>query len=125
MEYIFLDFIKAGAQIIVALAIFNVWILRFNKPTQWRSGTAKNLQEEFSIYGLPSFVLYLVGGLKLCSAFFLIIGFWIPSLIMPTGLLIAFLMAGAVAMHLKAGDPFLRALPAFAMLILSLIAALM
>jgi len=34
-------------QIIIALGIFNVWLLRFRQATGWRGGTAANLKEEF------------------------------------------------------------------------------
>ena len=31
------------AQVVIALGIFNVWLLRFGKPTSWRGGTAQNI----------------------------------------------------------------------------------
>jgi hypothetical protein len=37
---------------------------------------------------------------------------------------IAFLMLGAVSMHLKIGDPLKKSLPAFTFLVLSLVIAL-
>ena len=41
------------AQLIIALGILNVWLLRFNKATIYRGGSAKNMKEEFATYGLP------------------------------------------------------------------------
>jgi hypothetical protein len=35
-------------QIIIALGIFNVWIIRYGKETNWRGGEAKNMKEEFA-----------------------------------------------------------------------------
>ncbi len=41
------------AQVVVALGILNVWIIRFNRSTQYRGGGAQNMREEFQAYGLP------------------------------------------------------------------------
>ena len=46
-------------QIIVALGLLNVWLLRFNKPTAYRGGKAVNLPGEFAAYGLPAWSCYL------------------------------------------------------------------
>ncbi len=52
-------------QIVLALGLLNVWLLRTGKATAYRGGAAKNLKEEFATYGLPPFMYYLVGGLKI------------------------------------------------------------
>ena len=44
-------------QIVIALAIFNVWVLRLNKSTNWRGGSASNMKEEFKAYGLPEWFM--------------------------------------------------------------------
>jgi hypothetical protein len=106
---------------IIALAIFNVWILRFGKPTDWRGGQAKNMKEEFEVYGLPSWFVGFIGFLKLLLAVFLIIGIWVPSLTNPAAYGMAVSMLGAIAMHIKVKDPLKKSLPALTMLILSLI----
>jgi uncharacterized membrane protein YphA (DoxX/SURF4 family) len=111
-------------QIVIALAILNVWILRFGKQTEWRGGDAKNMKEEFQVYGLPGWFLLLIGSLKVLCAAGLIAGIWIPSLTKPAALGLAALMLGAVAMHLKVKDPLKKSLPAFTVLILCLIVAL-
>ena len=51
-------------QLGAALWILNVWILRFNKETEYRGGDAKNLPQEFDVYGFPKGTVYLVGGNK-------------------------------------------------------------
>ena len=56
------------AQVVIALGIYNVWLLRFGKSTQWRGGTATNMKEEFEAYGLPQVAVYVVGFLKLTFA---------------------------------------------------------
>ena len=106
-------------QIIIALGIINVWLIRYNKSSGWRGGGAKSLKEEFKIYGLPGWFMGLVGFLKLLFAAALIAGIWFPELILPAAIGIAVLMIGAIAMHVKVNDPLKKSLPAFTMLVLS------
>ena len=105
-------------QIIVGCGLLNVWLLRFNKATAYRGATAVNMLEEFAAYGLPAWSCYLVGFLKVASAFALLAGLMYPALVLPAAVVVAVLMAGAVAMHLKVGDPFKKSLPALSVLIL-------
>lgn len=107
-------------QIICALGLLNVWILRNKKSTKYRGGNSKNLKEEFQAYGLPVWVYYLVGFLKISSACLLIIGIWLPILVLPIALLIFILMLGALTMHIKVHDSLLKSVPAILMLIISL-----
>lgn len=108
-------------QIIVGCGLLNVWLLRFNKSTAYRGGTAANMLEEFAAYGLPPWSCYLIGFLKVASAFALLAGLLYPALVLPAAVIIAVLMAGAVAMHVKVGDPFQKSLPALSVLALSTI----
>jgi uncharacterized membrane protein YphA (DoxX/SURF4 family) len=110
-------------QIIIALGIFNVWVLRFGKPTEWRGGSATNLKEEFQTYGLPGWMVQLIGFLKLTFAACLITGIWFPALTKPAAIGLVVLMLGAVAMHVKVKDPLKKSLPALIMLVLSVIVA--
>ncbi|MBT8196118.1 MAG: DoxX family protein [Ignavibacteria bacterium] len=116
-----MDWINIAIQVIIAVSIFNVWILRFGKPTNWRGGTAKNMKEEFNTYGLPLWFMNLIGFLKLTLAALLIAGIWLPSVIMPAATGMTILMLGAIIMHIKVKDPPLKSLPAFTFLILSLV----
>ena len=111
-------------QIVIALGIFNVWVLRFGKATQWRGGSADNMAAEFETYGLPTWSVTLVGFFKLLFAACLIAGIWFPVLVRPAAIGIAILMLGAVVMHIKVKDPAKKSLPAFTMLVLSLIVAI-
>jgi hypothetical protein len=106
-------------QIFIALGLLNVWFIRFRKPTPYRGGSARSMPEEFSAYGLPSWVLWAVGGLKVGSALCLIAGIWVPALIAPAATVILVLMVGAIAMHLKVQDPLIKSVPATAMLALA------
>jgi uncharacterized membrane protein YphA (DoxX/SURF4 family) len=110
-------------QVVVALGIYNVWLLRFRKSTSWRGGTAQNMKEEFEIYGLPGWFMGVVGLLKLLCATLLIVGIWFPQVTRPAAAGLAVLMLGAVAMHVKVKDPAMRSLPAFTMLVLCLVVA--
>jgi hypothetical protein len=111
-------------QVVVALGLLNVWILRFNKSTQYRGGNAKNLKEEFAAYGLPSWFVYVVGALKIGSALALLAGVWFPALVFPAAALVVLLMLGALAMHLKVGDPVVKSLPAGLMFLMGVIISL-
>ena len=106
-------------QLVVALGLLNVWLLRARSATSYRGGNARSLKEEFAEYGLPGFVFYLVGALKIGAALLLIAGIWIGGLVLPAAAVIAALMVGALAMHVKVKDPAVKSLPALLMLILS------
>ena len=68
--------------------------------------------------------MQVVGFLKLMFAAALIAGIWFPALTRPGAAVgIAFLMFGAVAMHVKVKDPLKKSLPALTMFVLSLIVA--
>lgn len=110
-------------QVIVALGIVNVWLLRYSKVTEWRGGAARNMKEEFAVYGLPEWAVGVVGFFKLLFAAGLLAGIWFPLVAQLAALGLAALMLGAVAMHFKVKDPIKRALPAFLMLVMSLLVA--
>ena len=52
-------------KIITALGIFNVWMLRYNKLTEYRGGNARSLKEEFETYGLNLWLMYIIGAIKI------------------------------------------------------------
>jgi uncharacterized membrane protein YphA (DoxX/SURF4 family) len=108
-------------QIIVGLGLLNVWLLRFNMPTAYRGGTSANMLGEFAAYGLPAWSCYLVGFLKVASAIALLAGLLYPPPALPAALIVTLLMAGAVAMHVKVGDPFKKSVPALSVLALCVI----
>ena len=112
-------------QIVIALGLINVWLVRFNKATKYRGLGAGNMQAEFAAYGLPTWFMYLVGGAKLLIAASMIAGFWIPGLVYPASALLALLMVGAITMHVKVKDPLVRTLPALLMLLMALASMLL
>ena len=105
-------------QIIAGLGILNVWLLRFSQDTEYRGGKASSMSEEFLVYGLPPAAVYIVGFSKLVSAIGLLAGIFIQLLVVPSAILLAALMIGAVGMHLKVKDPFKKSIPALTMLTL-------
>jgi len=109
-------------QLVVGLGLLNVWLVRRDRPTAYRGGSATTLREEFAAYGLPPFAYPAVGILKVASALVLIAGALVtlPDAAIPAAAaVVAALMLGAIAMHLKVRDPLVRALPATAMLAMS------
>jgi uncharacterized membrane protein YphA (DoxX/SURF4 family) len=103
-------------QIIVALGLINVWVLRFRKKTPYRGGSSETLPGEFAAYGLPPWSLWLVGSLKLGCALLFLAGIWVPKTVAPSAIVLTLLMLGAIFMHMKVRDPLLRSLPATLML---------
>ncbi len=106
-------------QAIVGLGLLNVWLLRRQSATAYRGGEAKNLKDEFAAYGLPAPMFYIVGGLKIVCGVLLLVGLAYPPVVLPAAAVIAVLMMGAVAMHLKVGDPVSKYVPAALMLAMS------
>lgn len=116
-----MDYLIIAIKILIFVSIINVWFIRFNKSTSWRGGEASSMKGEFKNYGLSETVMYLVGGLKVISASALLLSIWLPQLTLPAAALMAVLMVGAIAMHIKISDPLRSSFPAFSFLILSLI----
>ena len=108
-------------QVVLALGLLNVWLVRYSKSTTYRGGAATNLKEEFAAYGLPVWSHYLVGALKLGCAGILIATLFFPwpQGVQAAAAVISVLMAGALAMHFKIKDPLMKSLPALAMLLMA------
>ena len=111
--------VASALQLLIGLGLLNVWLLRSASATPYRGGAASSLKEEFHAYGLPTWSFFVVGALKLGSAACLIVGLWVPELVLPAAAVVGLLMLGALAMHVKVKDPMIRSLPAFLMLVMS------
>jgi uncharacterized membrane protein YphA (DoxX/SURF4 family) len=107
-------------QIVAALGLLNVWLLRANRRTEYRGADAGNMREEFAAYGLPAWMVGVVGALKVGAALALIAGIWYRPVVRPAALLICVLMLGALAMHFKIHDPLRKSAPAAGMLALAI-----
>jgi len=114
-----IDSLLIVLQVVVALGLLNVWLIRSTKSTEYRGKDSKTLKEEFSAYGLPDMAYYIVGTLKVISAIFLLVGVVVKALVPVAAGIIAFLMVGALVMHIKVSDPLKKSIPAALMLIMS------
>ena len=111
--------ISVVLQLLVALGLLNVWLVRRDSATPYRGRSARTLREEFAEYGLPAAVFFLVGALKVVSAVALIVGIWVDALTLPAAAVVTVLMVGALFMHAKVKDPARKSLPALLMLVMS------
>ena len=103
-------------QLVIAIGLINVWIFRFDRATEYRGGDAKNMKEEFIAYGLPVWLMYFVGFMKLAIAIMLIISFWVEELLVYNLVVLALLMVAALLMHVKLKDPIKKSYPALSIL---------
>jgi len=108
-------------QVVIALSLLMVWLVRPKMETGYRGGDAKNIKEEFGVYGLPYWFMLLIGTLKVGFALLLIAGLWVEHLTLASAIAIAILMAGALVMHVKVKDPLKKSLPALTLLLLSVV----
>lgn len=120
-----MEILIIALKLIVGLSILNVWLVRSKKSTAWRGGDANNIVEEFKNYGLPVWFMWTVGTAKVGLALLLLASIYYPQVEAIAAYGIAFLMLGAVSMHIKIGDPLKKSLPAFTFLVLSLVIALL
>jgi hypothetical protein len=120
-----MHFISLVLQLTIACVIFSVWLIRPNWNTAYRAGNATNIKEEFAVYGLPDWSVYVIGATKIALAIALIAGFWKSELVAPAAISMAILMMGAVICHLRIKEDSLsRAMPATMMLAMSLFVGL-
>lgn len=115
-----MNYLELILKLVIGLSILNVWLVRSKRKTPFRGGTSSNITEEFKAYGLPSWFMVVIGTIKVALSLALIISIWYPMFEMISSLGIAGLMAGAIVMHFKIGDPIKKAFPAFLFLILSI-----
>ncbi|RFP65764.1 hypothetical protein D0N36_07485 [Hymenobacter lapidiphilus] len=107
-----MDTLVILAQLIIAASIVIVWVFRFD-----------NIVLEFKQYGLPDLVRNMVGAAKIALATLLVAGIWYPQLVLVPALLMALLMVGAQLAHIKVRNPFIKYVPSFLLLLLSLFVA--
>ena len=74
------------------------------------------MREEFTVYGLPTWFMYIVGFLKIILALLMIVGIWFSSINLYCYILLSALMIGAIIMHLKVRDPIIKSIPALCVL---------
>ena len=116
-----MTFLTITINLIIALTLLNVWLIRVNKKTKYRGGDAISMKDEFTVYGLPLWFMYFTGLLKIILAFLLIIGIWIYQLNFYSYIILSILMIGAIIMHLKVKDPIIKSVPAISVLTLLIV----
>jgi hypothetical protein len=119
-----MEYVISIIKIVIAASILNVWLFRFKQSTVWRGGNAANMKQEFEAYGLPVYLMYVIGGLKVVLALALLASIYFIKLEEPAAFGLAILMLGAIGMHMKISDPIKKSVPAIIFLVLSLIVAL-
>lgn len=103
---------SAIAQLVVALSVIYVWVFRFD-----------NIVLEFKQYGLSDLTRTVVGDTKIALATLLVAGIWYPALVLVPALLMAALMVAAQYFHFKVNNPWIKRVPSFFLLVLSLFIA--
>jgi hypothetical protein len=100
------------AQLVIAGSIVIVWVFRFD-----------NIVKEFKQYGLSDLTRNMVGASKISLATLLVVGIFFKAVVLVSALLMAFLMVCAQIAHIKVQNPFIKYVPSFLLLLLSLFVA--
>ncbi|WP_298952965.1 DoxX family protein [uncultured Nonlabens sp.] len=116
----FIEITEIFIKLIVGLSILKVWLINRDKATPWRGGNASSMQEEFAAYGLSKNAMIIVGTLKCLFAVLLLTSIYFKSVEFTGAIGIAFLMLGAITMHVKISDPIKKSIPAAIFLLLSI-----
>ncbi len=111
--------LKKALMLIVSLSVLYVWLLRFNLPSIFRGGEASNMVEEFAAYGLSENMVYIVGAIKVLSALGLLGGLFYRKLILPSAIVMAVMMMGALGMHFKIADEAVKYVPSLVFFLMS------
>lgn len=75
--------------------------------------------EEFDRYGYPQWFRIFTGAVEITGALGMLVGLFRPALTTPAALLLSATMAGALATHVRLGDPAKNLAPPAALLMLS------
>ena len=102
-----IDLIVNLAQLIVALSVLYVWIFRFH-----------NVLDEFAAFGLSDILRSFVGASKTVLATLLIVGIWLPNILLVSALLMGGFMIAAQYFHFRVKNSFIKSLPSLLLLIL-------
>ncbi|MDB2384874.1 DoxX family protein [Polaribacter sp.] len=117
------EYVLIGLKIIVGISILNVWLIQPKKETIWRGGNAKNIVEEFKVYGLSKTTCYIIGFLKVTLAILLLLSIQFKFLTIYASLGLAFLLFGSIIMHIKVKDAWFKSIPAFLFFSMNLVIA--
>jgi hypothetical protein len=118
-----MEYFIIALKTVVAISLLNVWLRQYNQSTKWRGGDAATIKEEFEVYGLPFWMCYVVGFLKVGFSLTLLASIWYPQIDFIPAIGLSILLMGSIIMHLKIGDPPIKSFPAALFLIMSLVIA--
>ena len=107
-----MDSLSLIFQVIVALSVLYIWIFRYD-----------NIVIEFKHYGYSDVIRNFVGASKISISVILILGIWYQEFVIYASLLMAFFMFCAQVSHIKVKYPFLKFVPSFVFLLMSLFIA--
>ena len=113
-----MEYLIIGLKLIVGLSILNVWLIQPTKATKWRGGNAATIKEEFAVYGLPSFAVYVVGFFKVALSILLLGSIYLKVLTEVAAFGLIFFLLGSVIMHFKIKDALFKSFPAALFLLL-------
>lgn len=113
-----MNYLLIALKIIVGLSILNVWLVQPRKSTKWRGGNASTIKEEFIVYGLPQFSVYIVGFFKVSLSLLLLASIYFIQLTEIAAYGLSLFLLGSILMHLKIKDPLLKSFPAALFLML-------
>jgi len=118
-----MDLISTLLQIFLAIAMYDVWLFRYRTPGCFRGGNSTTMEEEFKVYGLSDSFRRLIRVLKLTAGTLMVVGIWYDPIAFLAGVMLGFLMFGALAMHIKVKDPLFKAIPATSFFLMSVLVA--
>jgi hypothetical protein len=101
-----------AAQLIVAASVFYIWIFRFD-----------NIVRDFEQFRYSPIFRNAVGVVKLVIATLLVVGIWMPAVVLGAALGMTALMLGAQYAHFTVQNPVAKRVPSAALLVLCLIVA--
>lgn len=100
------------AQLIVAASVFYIWIFRFD-----------NIAREFEHFNYSPIFRNAVGVVKLVIATLMVVGIWMPAVVLGAALGMTALMLGAQYAHFSVKNPIAKRVPSAALLALCVFVA--
>ena len=100
-------------QLIVAFSVFYVWTIRI-----------RNVIKEFELFQISEVIRSLIGATKIVLSTLLVVGVWYSNLVFIPAVLMSLFMIGAQYYHFKIKDPFIKYIPSFIFLVMSVMIAI-
>ncbi len=104
--------IAIAAQLIIAASVFYIWIFRFD-----------NIVRDFETFQYSPIFRNAVGVVKLVIATLLVVGIWMPAVVLGAALGMTALMLGAQYAHFGVRNPIAKRVPSAVLLALCLVVA--